>query len=417
MIAATLTLSVLEVVLLLLGAIILGITIHFFIASNKSLKATTRELQKETQAQDEWKLRYFNDIEQRDKELASFKQKLMEAEENVTIYSTEAEEMNRQNRKLEADIANLQKTVATVSVEKIKTEGDFLDQLRHTQNSLLEHHQKINLLLSNIDVIKEKEEMQREVSKANEELSAQINGLRQQLIDKDNEIGSIRQREEKQREVIRANEELSSQINALRQQLFERDTEISNLRQREEKQREVIKANEELSGQVNSMRQQLSEKDTEITNIRQKEQLTSEMKSMLDNTYNEFNTLQGKIQKLESQLTTSKMMNLEYEDLKETHHKMSRDFEEVKIKLNALTIENQHLQAQATGLEDKLREANFQKQQLQKRSAYLEELNSDLQVVADANKKLEAQLRRVGELESMLNVVSEERDHLVRKGQ
>ena len=110
-------------------------------------------------------------------------------------------------------------------------------------------------------------------------------------------------------------------------------------------------------------------------------------------------------------------MNLEYEDLKESHHKMSRDFEEVKIKLNALTIENQHLQAQATGLEDKLREANFQKQQLQKRSAYLEELNSDLQVVADANKKLEAQLRRVGELESMLNVVSEERDHLVRKGQ
>ena len=160
MIAATLTLSVLEVVLLLLGAIILGITIHFFIASNKSLKATTRELQKETQAQDEWKLRYFNDIEQRDKDLASFKQKLMEAEENVTIYSTEAEEMNRRNRKLETEITNLQKAAAAASDEKIKSEGDYLDQLRHTQNSLMEHHQKINLLLSNIDVIKEKEEME-----------------------------------------------------------------------------------------------------------------------------------------------------------------------------------------------------------------------------------------------------------------
>ena len=138
---------------------------------------------------------------------------------------------------------------------------------------------------------------------------------------------------------------------------------------------------------------------------------------MLDNTYNEFNTLQSKMQKLESQLTSSKMLNLEYEDLKETHHKMSRDFDEIKIKINALTIENQHLQAQLTELEDKLRESNFQKQQLQKRSAYLEELNSDLQVVADANKKLEAQLRRVGELESMLNIASEERDQLTRKGQ
>ena len=159
------------------------------------------------------------------------------------------------------------------------------------------------------------------------------------------------------------------------------------------------------------MRQQLTEKEIEISNSRQKEHLTSEMKSMLDNTYNEFNTLQGKIQKLESQLTTSRMMNLEYEDLKEAHSKMSRDFEENKIKVNALTIENQQLQAQLMETEDKLREANFQRQQLQKRTAYLEELNTDLQVVSDANKKLEAQLRRVGELESMLNVVAEERDH------
>ena len=71
MMAATLTLSVLEIVLLLFGAIILGITIHFFIASNKSLKATANELKKDGLAQDEWKLRYFNDMELRDKEIAS----------------------------------------------------------------------------------------------------------------------------------------------------------------------------------------------------------------------------------------------------------------------------------------------------------------------------------------------------------
>ena len=138
---------------------------------------------------------------------------------------------------------------------------------------------------------------------------------------------------------------------------------------------------------------------------------------MLDNTYNEFNTLQSKMQKLESQLTSSRMMNLEYEDLKEAHSKLSRDFEEYKVKVNGLTIENQQLQSQLVETEDKLREANFQRQQLQKRTAYLEELNSDLQVVSDTNKKLEAQLRRVGELESMLNVVSEERDQLMRKDQ
>ncbi|HEY1870279.1 MAG TPA: hypothetical protein VGG71_04430, partial [Chitinophagaceae bacterium] len=61
------------------------------------------------------------------------------------------------------------------------------------------------------------------------------------------------------------------------------------------------------------------------------------------------------------------------------------------------------------------REVNFQRQQLQKRVNYLEELSSDLQVVADANKKLEHRLKRIGELESMLNVVSEENQIL--KGQ
>jgi len=343
--AAILTLSVLEIILLLFGAIILGITIHFFIASNKSLKVTAGELQKNSLAQDEWKLRYFNDMELRDKEISTLKQELAEAEENANIYSTEAEEMHRHNRKLESEIGNLKKMLSEepplpTPAEKVKPQeerGDYLEQLHQAQIILMEHNQKINQLLGNIDVIKEKEEMQREALRANDELSAQINALRVQL----------------------------------------------------------------------------TEKEIEISNSRQKEHLTNEMKSMLDNTYTEFNTLQNKLLKLESQLTSSRMLNLEYEDLKEAHSKVSRDFEEYKLKTNTLTIDNQQLQAQLVDVENKLRDATFQRQQLQKRTAYLEELNSDLQVVSDTNKKLEAQLRRVGELESMLNVAAEERDHLM----
>jgi FtsZ-binding cell division protein ZapB len=339
MLAASLTLSVLEIVLLLFGAIILGVTIHFFIASNKNLKATAAEMEKPNLAQDEWKLRYFNDIETRDKEMLAIRDKLVEAEENVKIYSIEAQEMHRQKRALETEMAGMQKTVLLPSpAEKESPGDDYLEKLRQAQTGLVEQNQKINQLLGHIDVIKEKEEMHRE----------------------------------------------------------------------------ILRTNEELSNQVNDTRAQLAEKEREINHLRQKEQLTGEMKSMLDNTYQEFNTLQGKIQKLESQLNTSKLMNMEYEDLKEAHARMSKEFEEHKIKVNALTIENQQLQTQLMAVEDKLREANFQRQQLQKRTMYLEELNGDLQVVSDTNKKLESQLRKVGELESMLNVVSEERDQLMR---
>ncbi|MGZ8517806.1 MAG: hypothetical protein ACXWWD_10665 [Chitinophagaceae bacterium] len=337
MLAASLTLSVLEIILLLFGAIILGVTIHFFIASNKSLKATTAELEKPNLAQDEWKLRYFNDMETRDKEISMLKEKLEEAEENAKIFSMEAKEMHRQKRALETEMAGIQKT-AVMAVEKESPNEDYLEQLRQAQNGLVEQNQKINQLLGNIDLIREKEEMQRE----------------------------------------------------------------------------ILRSKEELAAHVSNMRAKLAEKEKEINHTRQKEQLTNEMKSMLDNTYQEFNTLQGKIHKLESQLNSSKLMNMEYEDLKETYSRMSRDFEEYKMKVNALTIENQQLQTQLMDVEDKLREANFQRQQLQKRTIYLEELNRDLQVVSDTNKKLESQLRRVGELESMLNVVSEERDQLMR---
>jgi len=340
MLAASLTLSVFEIILLLFGAIILGVTIHFFIASNKSLKATTAEMEKPDPAQDEWKVRYFNDMEMRDKEISTIKENLMEAEENSRIYSIEAKEMFRQKRALEVEMATIQKVVP-VQTDKERLNDDYLEQLRQTQSGLVEQNQKISQLLGNIDLIREKEELQREILRSNEELSAQVGNLRSQL----------------------------------------------------------------------------TEKEKEINHIRQKEQLTNEMKSMLDNTYHEFNTLQGKIHKLESQLNASRMMNMEYEDLKEAHFRMTNDFEDHKMKVSALTNENQQLQTQLADVEDKLREANFQRQQLQKRTAYLEELNKDLQVVSDTNKKLESQLRRVGELESMLNVVSEERDQMIRRDQ
>src|SRR5688572_5364781 len=112
MLAASLTLSVIEIILLLFGAIILGITIHFFIASNKSLKATASEMEKPNLAQDEWKLRYFNDMEVKEKEILEIKEKLLEAEENAKIFSMEAKEMHRQKRALETEIEGIQKTVS-----------------------------------------------------------------------------------------------------------------------------------------------------------------------------------------------------------------------------------------------------------------------------------------------------------------
>ncbi|HEX5655321.1 MAG TPA: hypothetical protein VFX58_19745 [Chitinophagaceae bacterium] len=331
-----LTLSIVEIIVLMLGAIVLGITIHFFITMRRSLQASIKSPgSKKSEGLNEWKLKYFNEIEVKDKELSQLRMQLQEAEENKNIFSIEAEETRKEIKRLQAELTALRKAAPQAEGSK----PNYFDELRQAQKNLMEHNEKINQLLSQIDVIRETEE----------------------------------------------------------------------------KQREILRDNEELYTQVDELRAMLEQKEMEVDAVRQKASLSREMASMLDNAYSEFNSLQEKMLKLESQVNASKMISLEYEDLKEQHHKVTSDFEEQKNKLNTFAAENRELRELLNEAESELKESNFQRQQLQKRVSYLEELNNDLQAVLDANKRLEGQIKRIGELESMLNVISEERDQLLRR--
>ena len=364
-----LSLSLVEIIVLMLGAIVLGITIHFFITSRRSLKEEVEKAPggKLNRELDDWKRRYFNDIEDKDRELENLKKKFADTEENSEINMIEADEMRKANKELKKEIELLKQAPKTtnanesIEIDQLRKQNkqlkeeiellkktpqtgttgkpDYIEQLRLAQSGLLEHNTKINQLLEQIDIVKETEE----------------------------------------------------------------------------KQQDILKNNEVLAEQVDELNSRLSQKEKELNNVRQKEHLTTEMNSMLDNAYTEFNTLQEKMLKLEMQVINAKKINIEYEDLKEGYSKVSTDLSDEKKKYQAAHNENNQLRDTLTETENKLKEANFQRQQLQKKVAYLEELNIDMQAIADANKKLEGQIRRIGELESMLNVVSEERDDLARK--
>lgn len=331
----TLSLSIVEIIVLMAGAVVLGITIHFFITSRRNFKSAPSKAAKKEKGDEEWKLKFFNEVETREKELSILKQELSELQETNHINTIEAEEMRKENRKLNAELVSLKKLMPN------QEKPGFMAQLMEAQTSLLEHNEKVSLLLLQIDALKESEE----------------------------------------------------------------------------KQQEMSRDNEALTGQVAELKSQLAEKEKEINISRQKQQLTNEVSIVLDNAYSEFNALQEKIRKLESQLNTARTINLQYEDLKEAHFNLSRELNEEKQKHATTATKLQHLQTEFTEYENRLRDANYQRQQLQKRITYLEELNKDLQVVSDANQRLEGQLKRLGELESMLNIVSGERDELARKHQ
>jgi len=222
--------------------------------------------------------------------------------------------------------------------------------------------------------------------------------------------------------VVQTKSDYYEQLRQAQQSLMDHNAKISQLleqvdviKETEEKSQEILRSNEELSMQIKDLKYMLIEKEDEINHIKQKEHLTTEMSSMLDSAYSEFNLLQSKIQKLESQLSSSRMVSIEYEDLKEAYYKVVRELDEQKNKTNHYLHENQALQIELAKVEDKLSESNHQRQQLQKKIAYLEELNNDLHQMTEANKKLEGQIKKLGELESRLNIVAEERDRLREK--
>jgi chromosome segregation ATPase len=325
-------LSIVELSVLVFCAITLGIVIHFFLVSKKGLQNSPVAAQKLKKTLEDWKLKYFNDIEIKDRELDETKQRLREGEENWKVYKAEVEGLRKENQKLQHQLEVSGKNRST-------DQPDYIEQLLEARMSLMDHSKKVEQLMENI-----------------EELSAS-----------------------------------------------------------EEKQKLLAEENERLTEQADELKELLKKKEEEITKVITNQTLRMEMSSMLDNAYSEFNNLQSKIQKLESQLSASKLAQIEYEGLHENYYKISSENEEYRTKMQSLTVENQQMTMKLFEAEDKLREAIFQKQQLQKRVSYLEELTADLQMVTDANKKLEHQLRRIGELESMLTVVAEERDQLKRQ--
>ena len=135
-----LSLSIIEIIVLMLGAIVLGITVHFFISSRRSLKAHSPvALQQAARELEDWKLRYFNEIERRDHELEELKKRLTESEENNNINAIEAEENRKQNKKLLAELEAL-RAVSPAPAEK----PGYMDQLSLARSSLKEYNEKIN---------------------------------------------------------------------------------------------------------------------------------------------------------------------------------------------------------------------------------------------------------------------------------
>lgn len=205
-----------------------------------------------------------------------------------------------------------------------------------------------------------------------------------------------------------------SQLRLAQEKLAEHNNSISRLLEQtklveesEKKTQELLHLNEDLHTQLRDASQQLLDKESEITQLRHQQKLAEEMGTRLDKVYEEYSTLQDKLLKLQAYLTQPYNRGTDYDELKDSYFKLGKEHDEMKLKYLSLREENQRLTRILADTEEKLKEANFQRQQYQKRSAFLEELNHDLQEISEHNKKIESQLRRVSDMESLLTKITQ----------
>jgi chromosome segregation ATPase len=172
---------------------------------------------------------------------------------------------------------------------------------------------------------------------------------------------------------------------------------------------------EQLEKKTDQLMGIIEEKDLELKDLHQQAAAAERMVSKIDEVYQEFEALQSKMAALEKQANRANNLAIELEDTKYSYEQVHKELLRKQEKLEELMEENQLLRLQKNEMEDKLSEANLQRQQLQKKVLFLTDLNTDMQSMSDTNKKLQTELRRIGELESMLNMMAEERDFLLRK--
>ena len=177
----------------------------------------------------------------------------------------------------------------------------------------------------------------------------------------------------------------------------------------EETSMALIHQNEQLLERVEHLEWQLEKKEHELQKYKQQEAVVQKMAARLEEANKEFELLQNKIVSLEKQASKANNLAMELEDMQDAYVQIKNELKHKSEKLDHILSENQRLHDQLSEIDSKLQEANTQRQQFSKKVKLLEELNNDFQSVSESNKKLQSELRRIGELETMLNMISEEK--------
>lgn len=215
------------------------------------------------------------------------------------------------------------------------------------------------------------------------------------------------------------NENLVTELkNTISQQQKLLDTYLQKVEEVEREKKEALNHQiHNLEKEITRLHFVVEKKDEEMEDLQRQASASQKMAARIDEVYKEFDLLQEKMVQMEKQANRANNLAIELEDTKHAYELVHKELLRKHEKLEEVMNENQKMRQQMNELEDKLSDANLQRQQLQKKVLFLTDLNNEMQNISETNKKLQTELRRIGELESMLSIMAEERELLLQSRQ
>ncbi len=184
--------SIAEIVMFQIGAMVLGFVIHYFwnIRHGSQFDHELDVEKYEKEAHD-WRMKYYNILEHQNETGEHLQKELEHAKENEKIVLEELEETKALNRELMQKQKEI--PVAAILVEGEVSQAAYLAQLKSAQDHLLQHNQSITKLLGQVELLGKVEEQHQTTLQQNQFLNEQLQQLRRTVTEKEGELNSIRQ--------------------------------------------------------------------------------------------------------------------------------------------------------------------------------------------------------------------------------
>ena len=190
-----LTVGMPEIIIALAVALVLGFSISFFWNAKKNININQSAEPDNISENDNWKLKYYNDMDMQERAQQQLRERLAETRENEQILNIEVEELRKEIDDFENRLSAMPAPQVVETKSSASAGFDYLTQLKSAQEHLVENNNTVSRLVGQIELLKESESKYSALLKENEDLTGHLTDLKKQLTEKENEVNQIRQQQ------------------------------------------------------------------------------------------------------------------------------------------------------------------------------------------------------------------------------